>query len=617
MIAVRPGVGPDADGLVYPQRIVDAPQPPDGPRQWLAPVAFVRWQPHAPQAEDCLPRFGSQVREERAAGSGTVQLRPHEVGGGWGLQDAINTHAQRDRAAVISLAPGTYALPRPLRIGPEHGRLTIRAAAPGVILRAEPGAAEHFLLGMIIATEADGFSLEGIEIHPAHTRFSVDREVYLNLPERAALLLDAHRSRVISIGVHAARCTGLSVDDCRFVFSPPQQAEPGGRPHHEDLFGAGIFGAEELRDLRVTRCTFASSEPLRHARRPRAREAAEDRQHVVIGIVHVPAALAVPPREPGRGRQPAGEAAQPQGSLPIPLLSGAVLDGNTFEQVTAALVAIGQLGDIRVERNTVRDCHAGFWLVTQHASHVLTLLDRLANQADDAYRDLVTAGLSALTEPLLLHATTLARALPLALPGDQQAAGPPRRLEPPSTADERDASDLLHLLSAPEEATAPQRAPAPAQRESRLRRFRDTFGQARTTRAQPERAAVPAAAMLRCTANIAGNVIDSADAPGLVLLDAAGDGDASLVLTGNQLRGRPLPGAAVCLYLLRSGAVAANVIVNTEADDEAAASLVVLARWHSRRHQAAITGNVLVGRAHLPHRPDELPGWESLNSVTQ
>jgi len=649
MIAVRPGVGQDAKGLVYPQRIVDEPQPPDGPRQWLTPVAFVRWRPGAPRAEDCVPRFGRLTGEERAAGSSTVQLRPEEVGGGWGLQDAIDAHAHRGRQATICLAPGTYLLPRPLRIGPRHGRLTIRAVAPGVILRAEPQAAERFLLGMIIATEADGLSLQGIEVHPAHTRFYLDRETYLNLPERASLLLDGHRSRVVSIGLHAARCTGLSVDDCRFVFSLPEpggRGGPGGRgehPRHEELFGAGIFGAEEVRGLRVTRCTFASSEPLRHARRPRAGEdtgAAGDRHHLAVGVVHVPAALAVPLPEPGRDGEPRDEA-RPRGSLSLPLLDDAVLDGNTFARLTAAMVAIGQLGDIRVERNTVRDCHAGFWLVTQHASHVLTLLDRLVNQAEAAYRDLVTAGLSVLTEPLLFHATTLARALPLAItedgrpdderpeegrPTDRQDAWRARRLEPPSTADERDASELFHLLSTAEAAGAAEaagsvrdRPPAPAQREGWLRRFLDTFGRARTTRARPERVAVPEGAALRCELSIAGNVIGTGDAPGLVLLDAARDGAASLVLTGNQLRGGPCPGAAACLYLLRSGAVTANVIVNTEAEEEedAAGSLVLLARRRRGRHQAAVTGNVLVGRARLPHRPDELPGWESLNSVTR
>jgi hypothetical protein len=612
-IAVRPGVGPGAEGVVYPQRILDRPQPPDGPRQWLTPLAFIRWRPGEPRTEDCVPRFAGLLRTDQSAGPGAIQLQPHEVGGGWGLQDAINAHASRDRAVTIGLAPGAYALPRPLRIGPEHGRLTIKASAPGVVLRAEPGAAERFLLGLVVATGADGFSLDGLEFHPPHARFPVDRDSFLNLPERARELLDAHRDQIVSIGVHAARCTGLSVERCHFVFSPPPPGEaagPGGRPPEAGLFGAAIFSTEELRGLRVTGCTFTSREPLSHARRrPRSGEAAEGRHDAVIGLVHVP-----------------------RGSLSVPVLTDAVLDGNTFTRVTAPLVAVGQLGGIRVERNTVRSAHAGFWLVTQDASHVLTLLDRLVNQVEDAYRDLVTAGLAVLAEPLLFYATALARALPLELPpvpsGEavlseeaDDAVPRPRRLEPPSATEERDASELLHQLSAPD-SPEEQRPPAPAQRENRLRRFLDTFGRARTTRAQPEEVVIPAAEALRCVLSITGNIVDSGDAPALVVLDTARDG-ASLVLTGNQLRGRLRPGAVVGLYRLRASAVSANVIINetdeTDEGDEGwdEPSLIVRPRRHRGRHETAVTGNVLVGRAHLPHRPGEFPDWASLNSLTR
>lgn len=618
MIAVRPGVGPGAPGVVYPQRILDHPQPPDGPRQWLTPVAFVRWHPRAPQTEDCVPRFEGIVREERSAGSCTIRIRPHEVGGGWGLQDVINEHAGRDRPAIICLERGTYALPRPLRIGPEHGRLTIRAAEPGVVLGAEPETAARFLLGLIIATEAEGLSLEGLEIHPAHAPFALDREIFRNLPERARLVLDSHRGRVISIGLHASRCRDLSVERCQFIFS-----------EHEGLFGAAIFGAEELQGLRVAHCQFAGSESAGHPRRrPRTGEVAAGGHDVTFGFIQVPTALAVLPPAPGRGT----ESARPRGSVSVPLLGDAVFHDNSFEHLTAPLVAIGQLGDLRLERNTARDCHAGCWLVTQYGSHVLTLLDRLVNQVGAAYRDLVSARLTALSEPLLFHATAVARALPLALPEhpdnheDPDAAAKPRALESSSATDERDASDLLHQLSAPDGAdagqdspsrTAERQSPTPAQRENRRRRFLDTFGRARETRAQPQQVAVSSRATLSCRLSVAGNVFDSGDAPCLVVLDTAPDTDASLILTGNQLRGRSLPGGAACLYLLRSCAAAANVIVHAEPEDELAASLIVVARRHRGRYQAAVTGNVLVGRAHLPHRPDELPSWESLNSLTR
>ena len=129
---------------------------------------------------------------------------------------------------------------------------------------------------------------------------------------------------------------------------------------------------------------------------------------------------------------------------------------------------------------------------------------------------------------------------------------------------------------------------------------------------------IPAAVELLCVLTIAGNVVDCGDAPVLVVLDIARDG-ASLVLTGNQLRGRPRPGAVVALYRLRSSAVAANVIVNEPGDggDGDEPSILVRPRRHRGRHETAVTGNVLVGPAHLPRRPDEFPGWASLNSLTR
>ena len=607
MIALRPGIGPGSPGLVYPQRIVDRPQPPDGPRQWLTPLAFVRWHPRFPQAKDLVPRFRG------LAGEGFC-IRPRDVDGGRGLQEMIDAHASRDHPAVICLEPGTYVLLRPLRIGPEHGRLTIRASRPGVVLRAEPWAAARFLLGLIIAAGADGLSLEGLEIHPAHAHFDLDQESYLNQPERARRVLDSHSSRVISIGVHATRCSNLVVENCRFVFSlpaPPDTDAPEDRLG-DDLFGAAIFSTEELRGLRVARCTFATREPLSHAcRRQQTGEAAEGSQHVALGFVQLPTAMAVPWHTPGQETDPD----EPRGSASVPLLADAVFDGNSFERLTAPLVAMGQLGTLRLERNTVRDCHTGFWLITQYASHVLTLLDRLVNQADDAYRDLMTAHLTALAEPVLFHATVLTRMLPDQLPEDQEAAPPSRPLEAPSATDDWHASELLSQLSAPD--APPEPEPAPEQTDARLRRFLETFGQADGTREEPEHVAVPPHAMLRCRLSISGNTLESGDAPGLVVLDTAPDSDASLILTGNQVRGQPLPGAAAYLYRLWSCAAAANVIVNAVPEDEAAASLVVLARWHPGEQRTAVTGNVLVGRAYLPRRPGSRPSWESLNSITR
>ena len=643
MIAVRPAVGPGSAGVVYPRRILDAPQPPDGPRLWLTPLAFVRWHPRAPAAEDCLPRFENLVKEEHSGGSCTVRIGPQDVGGGWALQDAIDAHASGAHWTTICLEPGTYALRRPLRIGPRHGRLTLRGERHGVLLRAEQETAPRFVLGLIAAEDTDGLSLQDLEIRPAQVPFELGPEVYFHLPERARELLAAHRHRRIAIGVHASRCSNLSIEGCRFVVPPlasrPTSAEATGEQAagaqgtraDEDLFAVAILGSEAVSGLRVVRCTFTASERLEHARHHGGPgEGTDRRHHVALGFAHVPAAVAAPhgdaaPAAPEQAtRQSAsGESApgssrlngQPHGSASLPLLDDVVFEGNVFERLTAPAVAIGQLGTLRIERNSVRECHGGFWLVTQHASHVLMFLDRLVNQAGDAYRDLVNAHLTALAEPLLFHTTLLARTLPFELAEDDTDADlEPRRIELPSEADEQLASELHHQLSAQDADSEP--AAASAQREGWRRRFVETFGRVRGIRRQPEAVTVPPEAALRCLLNLSGNTVDAGTGPVLVVLNTAPDSAASLILTGNHLRNHLRPGASVCLYLLRTCTSAANIVINGESEHRSAASLIVRPRRHQGRHETAITGNVLVGRAHLPSRPGDLPSWDALNSVT-
>ena len=653
MIAVRPAVGPGAAGVVDPRRIMDAPQPPDGPRMWLTPLAFVRWHARKPAAEDCLPRFDSLAGQEHSGGSCTVRIGPQVVGGGWALQDAIDAHATGADPTIICLEPGSYALRRPLRIGPQHGRLTLRAERRGVVLHAEPETAARFVLGLITAEGTDGLSLRDLEIRPAQVPFELGPDVYFHLPQRARELLAAHRHRRIAIGVHASHCTNLSVEGCRFVLPTPASPAPGGQAPggpaggaqaprvNEDLFAVAILGSQAVSGLRVVGCTFTAGEHLEHARYYGGSGEGTDRRHdVALGFAHVPAAVAAPHTDAGpaapaqatstepvpeqtapqgprpeqtapKGSRPGG---QPHGSVSLPLLDDAVFDGNVFERLTAPAVAIGQLGALRIERNSVRECHAGFWLVNQHASHVLTLLDRLVNQTVDAYRDLLNAHLTALAEPLLFHTTVLARTLPTEVAEDSDAALEPRRLELPSEGDERQASELLHQLSAPD--AEPEPAAGPVQRENWRRRFVETFGRVRGTRRRPEPITVPPEAALRCLLSLSGNTVDTGAAPALIVLNTAPGSAASLILTANQFRNHARPGASAGLYLLDTCTSAANIIINGESEHRSAASLIVRPGRHQEPHETAITGNVLVGRAHLPSRREDLPSWHALNSVT-
>ena len=63
LVAARPST-PQG---VYPERFLDAPQPPDGPRQWLCPLAWVDWSANV--VHDCREKFSNLVcltKRERA-----------------------------------------------------------------------------------------------------------------------------------------------------------------------------------------------------------------------------------------------------------------------------------------------------------------------------------------------------------------------------------------------------------------------------------------------------------------------------------------------------------------------------------------------------------------------
>ena len=118
--------------LVYPRRILEHPQPPDGPRQWLTPLAFVRWHRAVARGRGLrAPLRQPGPGEEHSGGSCTVRVPPEDVGGGWALQDVIDAHAGRDRSTTICLEPGDYVLPQPLRIERRHGRADDQSDAAG------------------------------------------------------------------------------------------------------------------------------------------------------------------------------------------------------------------------------------------------------------------------------------------------------------------------------------------------------------------------------------------------------------------------------------------------------------------------------------------------------
>ena len=377
IFAVRPGT-PTTVSPVYPQRILDAPQPPDGPRLWACPLAVVAWASGAPTITDCRQHFGglTSVTDDQEGCCCTIEVAPDDVDGGAKLQELINRYAGGG-PATICLKPGTYVLPGPLVLKGFSG-LTIRGCGEGAVLSAAESPEPAFRLGLMLVDGAHAFTLQRVEldIPVVATEFSTD--AFAGVPAERQQLLEAYSNGLdSSIGVYLLGGTDISIDGCTFSFDGAAGSS---------VFGAGVFATTTIDNLRVTDCTFAAPEAATLPFSTLAGGgAAEPPFQVRFGYLQVPTP----------GTPDAALAATPV----LPTLANAGFERNVFDGLTVPVLVIGRIGTTRMEDNTVRSCYGGFWLLAASDINILVLIDRFGAGDAAAWKILVAQGLTALAGP--------------------------------------------------------------------------------------------------------------------------------------------------------------------------------------------------------------------------
>ena len=119
-----------------------------------------------------------------------------------------------------------------------------------------------------------------------------------------------------------------------------------------------------------------------------------------------------------------------------------------------------------------------------------------------------------------------------------------------------------------------------------------------------------------------GNQVDAVFAradsgAGLLVVALDTTGASSLVCAGNRIRSRIPAGATVGLWSLVECAFTGNVVTNEVEQVETNRSLVLRPQLLGQVPAVAVTGNVLVGPAQLPFRPNPAPfdTWNGLNTI--
>ena len=223
-IAARPvwhfAVRPATPTLVYPPRYLEAPQPPDGPRQWLCDLAVIeldRFQ----LLDDCRKHFGPITGQGCCCG---VTMGPAEVLAAGGLQAALDRVAGSGTPATLTLRPGVYVLAAPLTLTQKHEHLTLEGC-DGVILQADPEQVQAFSGGTILIQQAGGIRLSRLVLELPIVPVTVGN-VQFNVMN----------------GLNATASPRLTIDDCTFAFAPGDKTQ---------VVGAAVVVEPDCADLTV------------------------------------------------------------------------------------------------------------------------------------------------------------------------------------------------------------------------------------------------------------------------------------------------------------------------------------------------------------------------------
>jgi len=596
--ALRPCV----PNLIYPARIGDSAQHPDGPRVWACPVAFVTWD-GSPVVSSCLPPFGNLTElAGLPRGCCNLNVTPADIGGGTSLQKLLESHADQGPITAC-LAPGTYTLTEPLVLGAGFDDLTLEACGPGAVLQAPSSPGSEFILGLIVVQGATSVMIRGLDLTVPLVGFSPSGS-FSGLPtaNNKELLETFSNELQVAIGISVDNSVGLTVEDCTFEFPDPGQA---------NTFGAGIYATGAMDGVEVTGCTFQSARPPTNV--PFYDLAAGNRTEpyqLTFGYLQVPIFASAASEEPASQRLSASAASEEAASQ---RLKDATIEQCLFQGVTVATLVMSQIGTLRIEKNTVRNSYGGFWFLSLVSSSWVTVYDALAGDSD-AYEELAVSGAAALLDPIFMLATAIGRVLPATPP----AGGPlvARKILTPSTAE---------LTLARQAFSAKVTAMPP-----KIDAIFANLGAPGS--AAPIPAADPGTSVsLRldlCDCQVDSIIADSYSGAGLFVADLT-TGAGSALLHGSRIRSR-VPGGQTAFALgLGEAAVTGNIVANEVIPQDAnmredttrspnSYSMVLIPATPLGVPAVAITSNVFIDPTNLPGRTGNVGGiadWDMLNTV--
>jgi Family of unknown function (DUF6519) len=625
-IAVRPST----PVTVYPDRLLRSPQPPDGPRQWVCPLAVITWQDgQLVIVEDCRNHF-PPLTGTRDDGCCTLEVHPSDAAQLQNLIDNVTAgRSLGDRVGRITVcfAPGRYELPAPLVLRQVHSNMTLRACTEGAVVSALAGQEAEFGQGLFILADADNITITGFEFELPQVPISVAK---IGGVSGAVFKSDVVRSvnaefanRYVSIAIRPVNCAVLEVTDCLFRFSVGDHTfvAEAAQNMPRNVYGIAIFAAGGVWGLRLRRNRF------RH--HPGVPVDDQGVRHILIGYLLTPTAA---PRQTGSRAVPKLGAAH----LPA-LLDDAEITDNTFDGITVPVLVVASLSTVRIWDNVIEQCYGGIWLLDAVSMAQTDLVGSYQTPAPDQLQAARTVIAGGVLDQTLVYTVLLSETFPLPSLAGFVVRGV-AHFELDKLAQARGAADkaqqawmtnLISRLSA-EQTSSDAPAPAPAPAAGAQAEFNPPPVAADQSQPAPltktlltawqganelQRIAISPASV-DTAVWIERNDIDcrplkdAASGPALFVYAVQETGNAATaIVSGNRMITGPAVVSAAVIGL-RGGTVTGNIVGAAQEQQIALAILLIPA--------VAITGNVVAGQAVLPIGrpfPAPLDTWVALNTI--
>ena len=332
---------PSTPLLVYPRRYLDVGQPPEGPRQWLAPLAMGDVGRNAASnagsrvTDDCRETFLPLTKMK--SGCCGITLDPDMHGHRDFIQAALDK--LRGTRGTVTLRPGHYRLRKPIVLDSSHKGLTLEGCAEGVFLEAFDEDDPAFGAGLIVLHDVNEVHLRRLQLQMPVTKLvpggsdenPTEDEEELRFREMARKFMFSPAS----IGVNATSCAQLVIEECQFRFRLDPKV---------GVFAAGLLLRGECWGLTLRRNRFLHDDDFRRD---------DIGFPLMFGVLLLPAVAFLTLMR--------GKALPKEARLDALLEDGDIYD-NEFAGLVFAMLSFGRHGSVRIERNHVHKCEGGIML---------------------------------------------------------------------------------------------------------------------------------------------------------------------------------------------------------------------------------------------------------------